>query len=179
MARNDVLDRRTALKTLGGATAALVAGCLGGGGGDGDSGAGGGDGSNGGGGGDGGGDGSAGTDGGGPDFGGWFENVGNYDGVVDATGKSEVKVRVGSQANGGYFGFKPPAVRVSSGTTVVWEWTGKGGSHNVVAADGSFQSKLVVDEGHTFEHTFESSGTVRYYCQPHETVGMKGAVVVE
>ncbi|ELZ89368.1 halocyanin domain-containing protein [Haloferax sulfurifontis] len=122
---------------------------------------------------DGSGDGSA------PQFDGWFDNVDNYDGVSDETGSSTVTVTVGAQANGGAFGFGPAAVRVSPGTTVVWEWNGEGGSHNVAADDGSFESELAGSSGHTFEHTFEEAGTYTYACTPHETLGMKGAVVVE
>jgi halocyanin-like protein len=119
------------------------------------------------------------SDGSNPSFGGWFEDVSNFDGVVDETGSGEVTVTVGSSANGGNFGFGPAAVRVDTGTTVVWEWNGKGGSHNVAADAGVFESELVSEDGHTFSHTFEETGTVRYACTPHETVGMKGAVVVE
>ncbi|SHG90835.1 halocyanin domain-containing protein [Halobaculum gomorrense] len=112
-------------------------------------------------------------------FDGWLEGVSNYDGVVDRTGRSEVTVEVGVQANGGYYGFGPAAVRVSSGTTVTWEWTGQGASHNVVAQDGTYESELVAEAGHTFTHTFESTGTSKYYCMPHKALGMKGVVVVE
>jgi halocyanin-like protein len=113
-------------------------------------------------------------------FDGWFEGVSNFDGsVVDATGQSEVEVTVGAQGNGGNLAFDPPAVRVSQGTTVVWTWTGMGGAHNVAAEDGSFESELVTEEGHTFSHAFEESGTVEYVCTPHRALGMKGAVVVE
>jgi len=115
----------------------------------------------------------------GTDLDAWFAQTSNYDGVVDKTGSSTVTVTVGAQANGGAFGFGPAAVRVDPGTTVVWEWSGKGGSHNVAAADGSFESELAGSSGHTFEHTFEEAGTYRYACTPHETLGMKGAVVVE
>ncbi|MFC7137914.1 halocyanin domain-containing protein [Halobaculum litoreum] len=108
----------------------------------------------------------------------WFSNTGNYDGVVDETGSGSVTVTVGSEANGGAFGFGPAAVRVDPGTTVTWEWTGKGGSHNVVADGGAFESELVGESGHTFEHTFEEAGVYRYYCTPHKAMGMKGAVVV-
>jgi halocyanin-like protein len=108
----------------------------------------------------------------------WFSNVSNYDGVVDRTGAAEVTVRVGVEANGGGFGFGPAAVRVDPGTTVVWEWTGKGGSHNVVADDGGFASELVAEAGHTYSRTVEETGVVRYVCEPHAGVGMKGAVVV-
>ena len=109
----------------------------------------------------------------------YLSNASNYDGVVDETGASEVTVTVGSEANGSHFGFAPAAVRVSTGTTVVWEWTGLGSSHNVVAEDGSFESDLVAEEGHSFSRTFAEPGTVEYYCTPHRTMGMKGVVVVE
>ncbi len=114
-----------------------------------------------------------------PSFGGWMSNVGNYSEVVDETGSSEVTVQVGTEANGGAFGFGPAAVQVDPGTTVIWEWTGEGGQHNVVAQDGaSFDSELVADAGFTFEHTFEEEGATTYYCQPHQSLGMKGVVVV-
>jgi len=121
------------------------------------------------------GDGSGGT----PGFDGWLSNVGNYDGVADETGSSEVTVAVGTQGNGGNFAFDPPAVRISTGTTVVWEWTGQGAQHNVVAEGGGFESDLSSEEGYTFEHTFSESGTYKYACTPHRTLGMKGVVVVE
>ena len=111
-------------------------------------------------------------------YGGWFEGVQNFDGTVDKTGQSEVTVTVGAQGNGGSFAFGPAAVRIDPGTTVTWEWTGAGGSHNVVAEDGSFESELVGESGHTFSHTFESEGTTKYACVPHKPMGMKGAVVV-
>ncbi|WP_115863448.1 halocyanin domain-containing protein [Halorussus litoreus] len=159
--------RRTALKAMAVGASVALAGCSSGGG-DGDGNDGGdGDGSD-----DGSGDGST-------DFGGWFENVGNFDGVVDETGSDEVTVEVGAQGNGGNFAFSPAAVKISSGTNVVWEWTGKGSMHNVVAEDGSFESEQTSEEGFTFEQTFDSTGTYEYICVPHETMGMKGAVVVE
>ena len=61
---------------------------------------------------------------------------------------------------------------------MVWEWTGEGGTHNVVAEDGPFESETVDGDGHTFEHTFDAVGTYRYVCTPHRSLGMKGAVVV-
>ncbi|MFC7095878.1 halocyanin domain-containing protein [Halobaculum marinum] len=114
----------------------------------------------------------------GPDFDGWFDDVANYDGVVDQTGQSEVTVEVGVQNGDGPYGFGPAAIRVDPGTTVTWEWNGQGGSHNVVAEDGSYESELVAEAGHTFSHTFESEGISKYYCLPHRALGMKGAVVV-
>lgn len=108
----------------------------------------------------------------------WFANVDNYEGVVDATGQTDVSVTVGSQGNGGAFGFSPAAVRVDPGTTITWTWTGEGGVHDVTDRDGEFASDLVGDKGTTFEHTFDTEGVFYYVCSPHEAMGMKGAVVV-
>lgn len=120
-------------------------------------------------------DGSSGADG---EYDGWFEGVSNYDGTVDETGNSTVTVDVGTQANGAGMGFGPAAVEVSTGTTVIWEWTGAGGTHNVVDDGGTFESEYARAQGHTFEHTFAETGTYTYYCQPHLARGMKGAVRV-
>ncbi|MFD1600945.1 halocyanin domain-containing protein [Halobellus rarus] len=160
-----------------GVTAAItagLAGCSGGSGGGSGDGSSGSDESSG----DSGGDGSG--DGGStPSFDGYLAETSNYDGVADRTGNDEVTVTVGAEANGGNFGYGPAAVRVSPGTTVVWEWNGRGSLHNVAAEDGSFESEQVQESGHTFSQTFEETGTVKYYCTPHETIGMKGVVVVE
>jgi halocyanin-like protein len=116
-----------------------------------------------------------------PEFDGWFDDVSNYDGVADRTGEPEVTVAVGAQGNGGAFAFDPPAIRVDSGTTVVFEWASD--THNVTVAsqpDGGDWAghEAVEDEGFSFEHRFETRGVYKYVCTPHETLGMKGAVVV-
>jgi halocyanin-like protein len=180
------IDRRTVLRGIGTvAVAGVLAGC-GGDGGDG------GDGS------DGSddtetptptesGDGSDGDDGDGDGGGGdvtaevedYLSDDDTFDGIVDKTGQSEVTVMNGAEGNNGNYAFDPSAIRIDAGTTVVWEWTGQGGQHNVVDEDGAFESELVQEEGHTFEHTFEESGLTLYYCQPHKPLGMTGAIVVE
>ncbi|TKX53002.1 halocyanin, partial [Halorubrum sp. SP3] len=53
-------------------------------------------------------------------------NVGSY---TDARGQDEVTISVGAGSNG--LAFDPTLVWVDEGTTVTWEWTGAGGSHNV------------------------------------------------
>jgi halocyanin-like protein len=111
----------------------------------------------------------------GPAYGDWFSNVPNFEETVDETGQSEVTVNVG--AEGGLV-FGPPAIKVSTGTTVVWKWTGKGGMHNVVHDGGNFESEFYAEAGATFEHTFSSAGTYKFYCAPHKARGMKGAVYV-
>ncbi len=114
-----------------------------------------------------------------PDFGGYLDDVSNFDGTVaDGTGQDAVTVDVGAPGNNGDFAFEPAAVHVDPGTTVTWEWTGNGGQHNVVDEDGAFESDLTAESGFTFEYTFEDAGMTTYYCQPHKSLGMKGAVLV-
>ncbi|MGM0605943.1 MAG: halocyanin domain-containing protein [Halobacteriota archaeon] len=109
-------------------------------------------------------------------YGDWFEHASAYEGTEDRTGEDAVTVRVGSGDNG--LGFSPAAVRVSVGTTVVFEWTGRGGVHNVVEENEAFASPNEAAEGATFEHTFADVGVYRYECTPHEHLGMVGAVDV-
>jgi len=114
-----------------------------------------------------------------PDYQGWFSNVGNYDGSTqNMRGQETVTVEVGAQGNGGPNAFAPPAIHVDVGTTVQFEWTGDG-LHNVVEDGGGYESGAPVQEaGVNFEHTYDEAGISKYYCDPHESAGMKGAVVV-
>jgi len=111
----------------------------------------------------------------------WLSDVGNYDGVVDETGSGSVTVQVGVDANGGPYGFGPAAVRVDPGTEVTFEWASN--THNVVVesqpenADWSGQEEIN-NEGYTYSNTFETEGVYQYFCGPHRSMGMKGAVVV-
>ena len=114
-----------------------------------------------------------------PNYKGWFDGVDNYHGTCDARGRDRVSVRVGTKANEAYWGYDPAAVAITPGTTVRWEWTGKGGAHDVVSEMGTFASgKPTDDAGTTFEHTFDEPGVYRYYCTPHRSMDMKGAVFV-
>ncbi|MFW5917583.1 MAG: halocyanin domain-containing protein [Halorubrum sp.] len=102
-------------------------------------------------------------------------NDGADEGPSDRTGEETVDVAVG--ADGG-LSFVPANVVVDVGTTVVWEWTGVGGTHDVVEADGAFESELTGTEGHTFERDFEEPGVYDYVCTPHQAQGMAGSVEV-
>lgn len=112
-----------------------------------------------------------------PEYGNWFDGVRYYTETVDWTDREEVTVTVGYEQ----YGYDPAAVAVSPGTTVVWEWNGRGGGHDVVSRgeNGPLESELVNTEGYTYSHTFEEPGVYRYRCTPHETLGMRGAVYVE
>lgn len=113
-----------------------------------------------------------------PDFGGWLEGVDG--GFEDHRGESEVTVQVGAEGNGGNYAFAPAGLWVDPGTEVTWEWTGQGQSHNVNNQEGpgDYQSEIVAEEGHTFSYTFEEAGISKYQCDPHVSLGMKGAVAV-
>jgi len=114
------------------------------------------------------------------DFGSYLQGIDG--GTEDLRGSSEVTVQVGASGNSGNLAFSPAGIWVDTGTTVVWEWTGDGGDHNVQSVDGpaSFQSETVGEEGFTFEHTFSESeaGITNYECSPHSSLGMLGAVAV-
>jgi plastocyanin len=94
----------------------------------------------------------------------------------------------------GRFVFAPEQVEVSVGDTVVWEF--KSGGHNVSAVPqdseevnipsgatpfASYESGnlySVVEEGETYEYTFETPGEYTYVCIPHVASGMVGTVTV-
>ncbi|SDZ97596.1 halocyanin domain-containing protein [Haloplanus vescus] len=123
---------------------------------------------------------------GGVDYGGWFGGstggeTATFDGTVDRTGEDAITVDVGAEGNGGSYAFSPTAVRVDPGTTITFEWVSD--THNVLIEDqpsdadwGGVES--IENSGFSHEHTFETEGVYKYYCQPHLALGMKGAVVV-
>ncbi|AFK18536.1 halocyanin domain-containing protein [Haloferax mediterranei ATCC 33500] len=116
-----------------------------------------------------------------PDFGGYLDGVDG--GYKDLRGNKEVTVKVGAAGNSGNLAFSPAGIWIDPGTTVTWEWTGEGGGHNVKMEEGpaSLDSGAPVKEaGTTYEYTFEEgdAGISKYYCSPHQTLGMLGAVAV-
>lgn len=105
----------------------------------------------------------------------WLADTDNYDSVEDMTDRNSVTVEVGAEGNNGANAFAPAAIEVSPGTTVTWKWVS--GYHNVVDENGQFNSGEP-EQNATFQHTFEMAGTILYYCEPHRSMGMKGAVIV-
>lgn len=96
-------------------------------------------------------------------------------------------------------GFAPKRIEVKAGTTVTWKNVGSIG-HTVTAyedeipdgatyfASGGFNSQSAATDGYpdkgnlkeseSYEFTFETKGTYKYYCIPHEMNGMIGYVKV-
>lgn len=77
--------------------------------------------------------------------------------------------------------FVPPDTTVAVGDTVTWT-NNEAVGHDVTKEGGpgpDFSSGEPggMQEGDTFEHTFEAAGTVDYVCTVHP--GMTGTVVVE
>lgn len=110
----------------------------------------------------------------------YLSDARNYDGrIVDARGNEDAEVMVGAGEGG--LAFDPAAVRIDSGTTVLWEWSGQGGIHNVASVEESheeFQSDRKSSEGATFKHSFDAGGIALYECNPHAGQGMQGAIEV-
>ena len=107
-------------------------------------------------------------------------NLGSY---RDARGESEVTVSVGAGDSG--LAFDPTQLWVDPGTTIIWEWTGSGGAHNVQAVEGGGPASLdsgdaVDEEGYTYEYetSEEDAGITHYHCVPHTAVGMHGGIAV-
>lgn len=105
----------------------------------------------------------------------WLSDTNNFNSITDETGSSTVTVQVGPERD--EMVFAPAAIRIQPGTTVTWKWIGSG-NHNVVAKDDLFDSGDPQEQA-SFEYTFDAAGTTLYYCDPHESAGMKGAVIVE
>jgi halocyanin-like protein len=105
-----------------------------------------------------------------------------YEGeIVDRTGQSSATITVGTGDDG--LAFDPPAVHIDTGTTVIWEWTGEGGGHNIVSSENSDitsigEEDIIEQGGATVEDIFEDEGVALYHCEPHREQGMVGAIIV-
>lgn len=74
--------------------------------------------------------------------------------------------------------FSSSSVEVQVGDTV--RWMNKGfNAHNVIATGGAFDSGAESSASWTYEFTPTTAGTYEYFCAPHQSQGMTGAVVVK
>lgn len=107
------------------------------------------------------------------------DDGGNGNGNGDIGGNT---VAVGP---GGDFRFDPEEITISTGETVTWEFENSG--HNVSAWPEMFSAEVSipegadgfgtmsqgesgytpVEEGESFEHTFDTPGEYTYVCGPH------------
>jgi halocyanin-like protein len=122
-----------------------------------------------------GGGGSGGT----PDFGGYIDGAkgGSFE---DMRGNEEVTVEVGGGSED--LAFLPTGLWIDPGTTVTFEWVSNG--HNVLpeeqpdGAGWEGSGQALENEGFSYTHTFDTAGIYKYYCSPHEQLGMLGAIAV-
>ncbi len=70
--------------------------------------------------------------------------------------------------------FSPSSLTIQVGDTVEWRNAAGGHAHNVTANNGAFQSETASQ--FTFDHTFDTAGTVNYRCTIHGSGGMKEAL---
>jgi plastocyanin len=107
--------------------------------------------------------------------------------VTGATGTAAASSEGGSSGTtvdvgpGGQNVFAPETAYVTPGTTVTFSWKSDG--HNVVPTsqpDGANWEGVTAlrDTGYSHTHTFETLGTYDYVCEPHESLGMVGAIEV-
>lgn len=77
--------------------------------------------------------------------------------------------------------FSPAQLRIYTGDTVMW--TSSGG-HTVTSGTGASDPNVgsmfdhPLPSGQTFQWVFIKSGTINYFCRPHELMGMKGTITV-
>lgn len=86
-----------------------------------------------------------------------------------AAGASKIGINISELA------FKPSAVRIKAGTTVVWTNTDMS-SHQVHADDDVYQLEIIY-KGEQSEQLFTEPGTYTYHCHVHPN--MQGTVIVE
>lgn len=100
---------------------------------------------------------------------------GDDEGADESGGGAASEAVAGTEVLIEDFVYKPEALRAEAGTPVVF--TNKDTfAHTVTAKDKSYDSGNM-DEGATFEHTYDEPGTYEYFCAIHNS--MTGSVVVE
>lgn len=95
--------------------------------------------------------------------------------LASAAGAATHNVTVGPGTS-----FSPETLTIQVGDTVTW--TNAGGFHDAVADNGTFSSGPPSSAAWTFSRTFNSAGTVGYYCTIHGGpggVGMAGTIIVQ
>jgi plastocyanin len=91
----------------------------------------------------------------------------------------------------GFHSFDPPKVTIHAGETVLWENTSiiwhtvtadaakaKDPANVALPAGAEAFDSGKVDSGGMYQHAFTVPGMYKYFCQPHEAMGMIGEVEV-
>lgn len=76
--------------------------------------------------------------------------------------------------------FSPSEVTIEEGDSVQFFWSGQALPHNAVEDNGLFDSgDPSRDVDFTFIFEIGTAGTYSFVCEPHESVGMVGEIIVE
>jgi plastocyanin len=73
--------------------------------------------------------------------------------------------------------FVPASITVKVGEPVVWTVVGAV-AHDVKASSGATFTSGTLNEGQTFTQTFNTPGTIHYFCTIHGAALMSGTITV-
>ena len=75
--------------------------------------------------------------------------------------------------------FNPESITINEGDSVNFLWSGELLPHNSVEENGVFDSgDAEEDVDYTYTFDFDQAGTYDFFCEPHQSVGMKGVITV-
>src|ERR1700741_685434 len=82
--------------------------------------------------------------------------------------------------DGGFF-FTPSSVTIHPGDTVHWTWSSS--DHSTTSGSPGMPNGMwdsgILNQGATFDHTFNTAGSFNYYCAVHGACcGMTGTITV-
>mgnify|MGYP000278863273 CR=1 FL=1 len=75
--------------------------------------------------------------------------------------------------------FDPASITINEGDSVNFLWSSELLPHNSVEENGVFDSgDAERDVDYTYTFDFDQAGTYNFFCEPHQSVGMKGVITV-
>ena len=75
--------------------------------------------------------------------------------------------------------FNPESITINEGDSVNFLWSGELLPHNSVEENGVFDSgDAERNVNYTYTFNFDQAGTYDFFCEPHQSVGMKGIITV-
>lgn len=75
--------------------------------------------------------------------------------------------------------FNPESITINEGDSVNFLWSGELLPHNSVEENGVFDSgDAERDVDYTYTFDFDQAGVYDFFCEPHQSVGMKGVITV-
>lgn len=106
------------------------------------------------------------------------ENAASGASVSSARG-GVVRVINRDQGGSGEYRFDPAQLRFEVGQEVTFSLSGETEFHTFTVDELDIDVSMDVGETVEYTFTFDTAGTFRLYCIPHEALGMTGEIVVE